>query len=546
MLCPFGAEVYNEAAEKKQEKREQKHEEKLVKEAAAAAALAVAAKNSSSVPVRGTSEALPSHGDVTAKRNADPVRAPETVVTSWICPNCGNSTNEPEALFCDNCGAPKPHNPDFKEKAADIGKKTADTVTAVGAKVSDVTTNTIVPFFKGKFVPAMKKFCSFLKKQFIRFGYFLKMHKEQIKKAMPIVFAAVIGIVAVILIITFAVNASAKGKIMGAYYEEKSTHDKAVAEAQAAIDEYNTQAEELKLQAAEMEQQLTQKNEEYKTTCDEVSEMEAEISQKEKLQSEMTDSISVFKGIGNEYSTAEYAEEQLSEMIVSQQQRIYDLKSDVANHIESLYSYLSDDWDGSDFSFEVAEPADISDDLTKEIIQSVAGEFDSEIADIAAGVITDVMDGTDIMSSIGSRIQGAVQDKISDMTVSALDSATGGMYSKFSDAADVVGTFESIYNRLSDTTPGYCVNHIYQEMEQCVSEMCAFIDDDSIDSNDISSLLDTVNRLCLLEYSCNDILDELRADYVGVMTLCDSVKNAYNSIITDNEHMAYYFALMEG
>ena len=630
MICPFGAEVYNEVAEKKQEKRARKREEKLVREAATAAAVAaasaVAAQNNSSVPLQNPSQpAMPAQNSPSAfaspsaaaqAQNTAPVSMPAAVSGKWICFNCGKSGLDEDSMFCENCGTPKPqmtapqnapaafaapsvaapaqntapaglsaaasgtwvcpncgasgldensmfcencgtpkpqlasgnaeNSVDFKDKAADIGKKTAETAAAVGAKVSDVTTNTIVPFFKGKFVPAMKKFGSWIKKQFVRFGYFLRMHKEQIKKAMPVVSTVVIGVAAVILIVIFAVNASEKGKIIGEYNAEKSAHDEAVEEAQATINEYNEQAEDLNDMAAEMEQQIAQKNEEDRSLDSEISELEAEISQKEKLQSEMTDSISGFKGIGNGYSTAEYAEKQLSEMIISQQQRIYDLKNAVADHIESLYFYLSDDWDSSNFSFEVAEPADITDELTKEIIRSVAGEFDSEIADIAAGVITDVMDGTDITSSIGSQIQGAVQDKISDLAVSALDSATGGMYSKFSEAADVVGTFEDVYNKLSDTTPGYCVNHIYHEMEQCVTEMCVFIDNESVDTNDIASLMDTINKLCLLEYSCNDILGELRADYAGALILNDSVQNAYNSIITDNEQMAYYFALMEG
>lgn len=568
MICPFGAEVYNEVAEKKQEKRERKREEKLVKEAATAAAVAaasaVAAQNNSSVPLQYPGQtALPAQeasaafvvpGSAPLAQNGASTGMPAVGAGNWICPNCGTGDHDINAIFCENCGTPKPriaaadteNSADFKERAADIGKKTAETAAAVGAKVSDVTTNTIVPIFKRKFVPAMKKFGSWVKKQLIRFGYFLKAHKEQIKKAMPVAGSVVIGIAAVILIVTFAVNASEKGKILGAYNAEKMAHDEAVAKAQTEIDDYNTQAEELIFQAAEMEQQITQKNDEDRTIGGDISELAAEVSQKEKLQSELTDSISAFKGIGNEYDTAKYAEEQLSEMIISQQQRIYDLKNNVADHIESLYSYLSDDWDGSNFSFEVAEPADITDELTKEIIKSVAGEFDSEIADIAAGVITDVMDGTDLASSIGSQIQGAIQDKISDLAVSALDSATGGMYSKFSDAADVVGTFEDVYNRLSNTTPSYCVNHIYHEIEQCVTELCAFIDNESVDTNDIASLMDTVNKLCLLEYSCNDILGELRADYGGALILSDCVQNAYNATITDNEHMAYYFALMEG
>lgn len=542
MICPFGAEVYNEVAEKKQEKKERKREEKLVREAAAAAV--AAAQNAGQTVGNAPS----------ASMAATPAGTTCSPSGTWICPKCGASGLEEDTLFCDNCGTPKPHTTvgntdnadDFRDKAADLGKKTAETAAAVGAKVSDVTTNTVVPFFKEKFIPAVKKFGSWVKKQFIRFGFFLRTHKEQIIKAMPAVGSVVIGIAAVILIVTFSVNASEKGKIIGAYNAEKHTHDEAVKEVQTKIDDYVNQAEELNASASEMERQITQKNEEDRTIGGDIAALAAEVSQKENLQSELNESVSVFKDIDNGYNTAQYAEKQLSELIVSQQQRIYDLKSEVAKHIDSLYSYLSDDWDGSDFSFAVAEPVDISSELAKEIINSVAGEFDSEIADIAAGVVTDVMDGTDLASSIGSQLQSAVQDKISDITVNALDSVMGGMYSKFSDVADVVGTFESVYNRLSDTTPGYCVNHLYHEMEQCVYEMSAFIDNDSVDSKDIASLMNTVNKLCLLEYSCNDILGELRADYAGGLILSDSVQKAYTAINTDNEQMAYLFSLMEG
>ncbi len=164
LFLPFGAEVYNEAAEKRQEKRERKREEKLAKE------LAVSAQNN-----------YTTQSNQTSAENAD-LTEPESIAIPviavdnnglWTCPSCGKNDNVRDGIFCEKCGYKRDISksvnvPDIKEKAVDIGKKTADVAVqagkktaeiaaAVGVTATDIATNKVKPFINDKFIPAAKK-----------------------------------------------------------------------------------------------------------------------------------------------------------------------------------------------------------------------------------------------------------------------------------------------------------------------------------------------------------------------------------------------------
>lgn len=564
LFLPFGAEVYNEAAEKKQEKKERKREEKLVKEAAAAAAVSAVAAQNNLPPASNTTPIVP-----TALQTISSTAVAVADNGLWTCPVCGNPDNESEGIFCEGCGYNRTAQQnvntitsgvDFKEKTADVGKKTAVAAAAVGTAVSDVTVNKVVPFFKGKFIPAMKKagiaikngfirFGSFVKKQSIHFAAFLKAHKEQIKSALPVAASVAVGIAAVVLIVVFINNASAKSEIISAYNAEKQEYNDTVSAAEAKIKDYEDQADKLNEQKEQLEASISEKNAEYRSMDMAISELTDKVSELTEQKNELSDSTAMFNGISAEYNTSAYAEEQLTEIIVSQQEMIYNMKQELSGHIELIYEdfrVLSGYAVDMEYLYQVEAPMDISKEFAKEIIGAVAGEFGSEIADLAAGVASDMVDGSDLSTAVGSQLQGAVQSKIEGAHDELVDAATGGLYSKFNEAVNVVEHFESLYNKVSDTTPTYCLRYIYQEMQQCITEIGVFLDDDSVTAEDVAALIDTVNRLSILEKSYQDLSGiGLFTPYIPSLSLCDVVQDAYNQIIVDNERMAYYFALME-
>lgn len=370
-----------------------------------------------------------------------------------------------------------------------------------------------------------------------------------IKNAIPIAASLVVGIVAVVLIVMFINNAAAKGEIISDYNMAKEEYDDAVAAAEEKIEEYEAQADELYEQSELLESSITDKKSEYNEMDSTLSTLSDEVSALTEQKNELAESTALFADISSEYSTSAYAEEQITEIIVSQQELIYDLKKELSGHIELIYEdfrVLSGYAVDMEYLYQVEPPMDISKEFAKEIIGAVAGEFGSEIADLAAGVASDMVDGSDLSTAVGSQLQGAVQSKIEGAHDELVDAATGGLYSKFNEAVDVVEHFESLYNKISDTTPTYCLRYIYQEMQQCITEIGVFLDDDSVTAEDIAALIDTVNKLSILEKSYQDLSGiGLFTPYIPSLSLCDAVQDVYNQIIVDNERMAYYFALME-
>ncbi len=241
-----------------------------------------------------------------------------------------------------------------------------------------------------------------------------------------------------------------------------------------------------------------------------------------------------FGNVQNDYSTAEYAETQLTEIINTQQDAIYELKNKVNGHISLIY----DDFGLGSYSYTVPEPMDIGKELTKEVISSVAGAYNSEIADFAASVATNVIDGEDVASALGSELQETVQNKLAD-------AATGGLYSKFNDVANVVSAFQSMNNKLSNTTPNYVLKHLHYVLQQRVTELGKFLDDDSVTAEDLLSLIETLRGLEQIEKSIEDINNTFGTS-VPCGGVLRSAEETYSLIVTDCERMPYYFALMEG
>lgn len=368
--------------------------------------------------------------------------------------------------------------------------------------------------------------------------------KKPFKNIIPFAASVITGAIAVALAVVFVVNAVVKLEDLSAYNAEKQKHDAAVTEAEARISEYKEKADGLIEQTKQLEESIVAKTEENSDLDVELSEISAKINELSAQHNELSDNI-----ISPDYKTSEYAEEQLAEIIIAQQDSIYELKKQLSQHINLMYdefdSFVSSDFN-FDYLYEVEPPMDISKELAKEIIGKVAGEFDSEIADFAAGVVSGMIDGSDLASAFGSQLQDSVQSKISGARDDALDAVTGGYYSKFTEAVEVVEHFKNLYDNISDDTPVYCVRYIYQEMQKCVTEIGAFLDNDSVTAEDIAALIDTVNRLSILEKSFQDVSGiGIYTPYVPSLTLCDNVQDAYNQIIVDNERMAYYFALME-
>ena len=404
---------------------------------------------------------------------------------TWVCPSCGKPDNN--GAFCESCGCKR----------------------------------IVVQSFGTK---------STVKKPF--------------KNIMPVAASVITGAAAVALAVVFVVNAVPKFGVLSAYNAEKQKHDTAVAEAEAKITEYKAQADELNEQTKQLEESVVAKTKENSGLDVELSELSDKRSALSVQKNVLADNI-----ISPDYKTSEYAEEQLAEIIIAQQNSIYELKKKLSEHIKLMYDefkmFVSSDVN-FDYLYEVEPPMDLSKELAKEIIGKVAGEFDSKIADFAAGVVSGMIDGSDLASAIGSQLQDSVQSKISSAKDNALDAVTGGLYGKFTEAVDVVGHFKSLYDKISNDTPVYCVRYLYQEMQKCVTEIGAFLDNNSVTAEDIAALIDTANRLSILEKSFQDVSGiGLFVPYLPSLNLCNTVRNAYNQIIVDNERMAYYFALME-
>lgn len=572
LFLPFGAEVYNAAAEKKEEKRAQKREERLVREAATAAAAAAvaataAAQNSSRQTLPNT---IGASQQFSTSGNLPAAAVVQTDDTEWVCPGCGKS-NDAEYRFCDVCGTPKPVsqqvnvqqatygqqvypqqdyqqqaavqkndsilNKDMAETAKKYGAEAAEAAKKYGAKASEAMTTTVIPAAKKAGV-SMKNgffsFCAFAKKQCLSFVDFLKSHKEQIKKVLPYVLAAVAGIIAIILIISFIGSVSSKAAVISAYSAEQRQHDEAVAEAEETIRDYEERTNKLKQLSDDLNADIAEKQSEENGYIEKINQLENEASSLENEKNALSELEEKFGNIGAGYNSTEYAEQQLTDIINSQQNSIYELKEEINTNISMIYS----DWNiGNGYSYQVSKPADIGGELAKEIIGSVAGEYDSEIAGVLSGAASNVVDGEDIVSALSSQIQETVQTKIAD-------AVTGGLYSTFNDIADTANAFQSAYDTLSDTTPDYVLRHLYAEIQVCVEELGGFLDDGCVTAEDLSLVIASVKKLAMLVESTEDIKNTIGLT-VPMQSLVQTAEEAYGMMIADNERMLHYFALME-
>lgn len=575
LFLPFGAEVYNAAAEKREEKREQRREERLVREAAAAAATAAVAAN---IATRNnTQQTLPNAAGNPQQfsTNYMPNAAVQTGNIDWLCPGCGKN-NTADCKFCDKCGTPKPVpqpvnvqqaaaaqqgypeqnytqqgypqqgypqqggsavNKDFAETAKKYGAEAAEAAKKYGEKASVAMTTTVIPAAKKAGVSmknGFSRFCAFAKEKWLSFIDFLKNHKEQIKKALPYVIAAAAGIIAIILIITFISGLSAKSAVLSAHSAEQRQHDEAVANAEEAIRVYKDDTKNLEQLSDKLTAEIAEKQSEENDCNEKINQLQNEVSGLEDEKKALTELEEKFGNIGEEYNNTEYAEQQLTDIINSQQNSIYELKQNINTNISMIYS----DWNiGNGYSYEVSKPADIGSELAKEIIGSVAGEYDSEIAGVLSGAASNVVDGEDIVSALSSQIQETIQTKIAD-------AATGGLYSAFNDIADTANAFQSAYDKLSDTTPDYVLRHLYGEIQLCVESLGEFLDDDCVTAEDLSSVIASVKKLAMLVESAEDIKSTIGLT-VPMQSLVRTAEEAYGEMITENERMLHYFALME-
>ncbi len=225
------------------------------------------------------------------------------------------------------------------------------------------------------------------------------------------------------------------------------------------------------------------------------------------------------------------------------------MKISVSEDISCLYQDLNkiSGYQGDfEYLYEVEPPMDVTGELAKDVIGKVAESFDSEIADFASGVASDMIDGDDFVTALGSQLQSTAQSELNAIVTGAIDTATGGAYSTFSDIVNTVDNFQTIYNRLTDTTPIYCVRHLYLEMQQCVTEMGAFLDDDCVTFEDLANLIKVLNKYTDVLKNCEDMGSGLsNGSYISAMSTNEQAQAVYGSMMNDNERMAYYFALME-
>lgn len=565
LFLPFGAEVYNEAAEKRQEKRERKRNEKLAKEAA------VAAQNNYTTQ---SNQAPAENADLTEPES---IALPVIAVDNnglWTCPSCGKNDNVKDGIFCEKCGYKRDISksvnvPDIKEKAVDIGKKTADVAAqagkktaeiaaAVGVTATDIAANKVKPFINDKFIPAAKKTGEavkaasiktggFIKEQWTKFVDFLIKHKENIKRAIPYIAAVVVGGIAVYAVVVFIGNASDKIEIAEAYNSKVQEHDNIVAEVEAIIQDCEKKTSETENDTVIVKNEVIAKKTSLSESQVKLSELQSEAIGLDEQVKQIEEENAAFKNLSDNYSTTEYAEQELQNIIINQQDMIYQLKKNLSGDIELLYDCLGSACDYSvdfEYLYEVEPPMDVTGELAKEVIGRVADSMDSEIADFASGVASDMIDGEDFATALGSQLQSTAQSELDGIITETLDTATGGAYSTFSDIVNTADNFQTIYNRLTDTTPMYCVRHLYLEMQQCVTEIGVFLDDDCVTTEDLVNLINVLNKFTDVMKNYEELSGNMGI-YINLISLNEDAHKVYGSMMNDNERMAYYFALME-
>lgn len=224
------------------------------------------------------------------------------------------------------------------------------------------------------------------------------------------------------------------------------------------------------------------------------------------------------------------------------------MKKEAANYIQEVYFDLNITVGGGkrlEDLYTLEPPMDIPKEFLKTVIGKVAEEYDDDIMNIAAGVASDMVDGSDLFSAVGSQLQSAIQSKIEGSRDELIDAATAGLYSKFNDVINVADNFKSLYNKLTNTTPEYCAKYILGDMEQYIAKLGDFIDDTNVTADDAARLTEAFSKLSQLAQSYSDVTGSIYGFSFLVENYVDQARDLYNLITVDNERMAYYFAIME-
>lgn len=416
----------------------------------------------------------------------------------WNCPNCQCADNPANTIYCKDCGTPRPAEKLLAEFKEDLAQ--------------NETPND----------------------PFKRIINILGGNTEMIKKIIPLISAGAVGVVAVILVITFFVSLSEKIPAIEEHNALQAEYEAAVQQAEQTIGEYQSQTAELNTQIEELGAEITAKNAEIDGSSAKISELQAQIKTLSEQKTKMAAAAGKYGNISEEYSTAKYAEEKLTEIIISQQNDIYALKKEANEILNGIYSDL---FNSSEYHYELPEPMDIKAEAAKEVISAVAGAYDSEIIDFAASVAGDVIDGNDLASALGSKLQSTAQDKL-------LDVVTGGLSSKFNDVMNVASDIRSAANSLSNTTPNYVLKHMYLSLEQSIVKVGNFIDDETVTTEDLLSFIEASREMEQILAGIFSI--KMHGWYIPSLNLVTDAETLYGKLITDNDRMPYYFALMEG
>ncbi|MBE6900934.1 MAG: hypothetical protein E7478_00510 [Ruminococcaceae bacterium] len=441
----------------------------------------------------------------------------------WVCPSCGK-TNNSSFAFCENCGTKKP---------APQAAQQEPPQTVPQKQAPKLTDNA--------------------KKKLLFVG-------------LPTAVCAVIAVVCVInAAISMSDHAAEKKSYDAFVARETEKAEEAVEELDAQIALLDAEIEGLNAKAADYQTRIEECAQNEQKLEDDIVKFQQELADIDALKAEnsdLKDDLAALKAeqeaLGGDagkfitspdYNTAEYAKEQIASIMNTQQDMIYQLKTGIVDHITLLYKELgiSSAADTSSL-YPIEPPEDIGKELAEEVIGVVAGAYGSEIADFAGGVATEMVNGSDLSTALDTKIKDTINSKIKGAQDDILDAATGGLYSSFTEAADAVEKFTQLYNKLTDSTPNYCLRYICADMQQSINKMTAFVDDDNISVEDMEELISALNRLHIMEESYKDIAQSTNgftSDYYSG-ELSDIATNVYCQLVVDNENLVYYFALMEG
>ena len=331
----------------------------------------------------------------------------------------------------------------------------------------------------------------------------LSTHKQKILGILPYIGSGAMGIASVVLIISFISTTVSNGKVLSAYNAERAEHDALVREAEAVISDLENKEADTR---AEIEA-CTEKASSLKAENDTYALQKAELENKiEKLQAEKDELLVQsfpFAGVDPDYTVSDNYEEKIVEVINEQQQDIYSMKSKIALNISSVL-------ENDGFSYTIPEPVNIPKEFAKEIIGGIAGEIGSTAFDAAADIASDMIDGNDLNTAVANKIHDEINSHIESYKTSALDAATGGAYSKITDALDVVGNIQDLYNKLTDTTPQYVAAALCGEAQPYIERLCEFIDNENPSADEIFAAAEDFRWLIIIADSIYELQGDIK------------------------------------